>query len=322
MHDIDIDTRVLIEELERQGIHYEVADERLRVLRIFFEGQKPILIQRAQSRFRSKMGHFLALRKDLAGRLVAEAGVPIPETVDATDRDSDAVELLGRVGTVVVKPDDSAHGNGITTDVQDTEKLTKSLSVAREFSKRVLVQQQVTGQDIRVLIIGGKLAAALIRRPATVTGDGTHSIKQLIEIENQKPERGEHYRTDLNKIAMDAVERFVTDTDAVPDADVEVRVMGPANVGQGGTSEDITALLDPQIVEYSIRAAEACELEVAGVDFMLPEPKQPIGPNNQPYFIEINALPLLGFHARPNFGDSQPVARILLDWLKEQNANR
>ncbi len=88
---------------------------------------------------------------------------------------------------------------------------------------------------------------------------------------------------------------------------------------RGGTSEDITGTIDPTLIEYALSAARACELEVAGVDFMMPQPKSPISSENQPYFIEINALPLLGFHENPNVGQGQPVARTLLEWIHEKH---
>ena len=52
-----------------------------------------------------------------------------------------------------------------------------------------MIQEQVYGEDYRLLVINGKPQIATKRIPAFVTGDGSKSIKELIEQENSDPRR-------------------------------------------------------------------------------------------------------------------------------------
>ncbi len=235
MDAFDIDTKALLAELDAQKIDHTLIDSESRVIEVRFAGLEPLLIQRAQSRYHSKVGHFIAKKKDLSGRLVAAQGVPLPRTIDATESDDEALDLLREAGTVVVKPNNGAHGNDVVTDVTSKELLTHLLSSLRSNGLKPLVQQQVTGEDMRILVIGGKLAGALARYPASILGDGVHTVRELIQLENQKDTRGKNYKTELNEINIAAAEIYMGESiESIPADGDTVRVIGPANVGQGG----------------------------------------------------------------------------------------
>ena len=72
-------------------------------------------------------------------------------------------------------------------------------------------------------MIGGKVAAIAERVPASVTGDGEHAIRQLVELANQDPRRGIGHEKVLTRIRVDAAaEELVRaqgwELDAVPPA--------------------------------------------------------------------------------------------------------
>ena len=54
-----------------------------------------------------------------------------------------------------------------------------------------------------MLVIGGKLAAVAERVPASVTGDGEHTIRQLVDATNADPRRGIGHEKVLTKIKLD-----------------------------------------------------------------------------------------------------------------------
>ena len=65
-----------------------------------------------------------------------------------------------------------------------------------------LVEELVAGRNYRVLVVGGRMAAASERIPAHVIGDGEHTIADLIEIANRSPLRGEGHEKPLTKIVV------------------------------------------------------------------------------------------------------------------------
>jgi cyanophycin synthetase len=62
-----------------------------------------------------------------------------------------------------------------------------------------LVEELFKGKNYRVLVVGGKMVAASERVPYGVTGDGKHTVNELIAIENQNPMRGEGHEKPLTK---------------------------------------------------------------------------------------------------------------------------
>lgn len=234
-------------------------------------------------------------------------GLPVPDTARYESAGA-AKEFLQKHGRIVVKPLDSAHGNGVSVGVDSEEKLATAVERAKQYADVVLLKQMVTGRDVRLLYIGGKFCAASERRPASVTGDGTHTVRQLIEQVNSHPDRGENYEKKYNRIPPDVSSVFLGDKiDTVPAAGEEVQVVGTANIGCGGVAIDVTDSLPGNIIEQGRRLADELRAGVCGVDFI-------VGPEGF-YLIEANASPSFGMHHYPHEGQPRDVATIFVDWL-------
>ena len=67
----------------------------------------------------------------------------------------------------------------------------------------VVVETYVAGNDYRCLVIGGKVAAIAERVPASVTGDGEHTVRELVDIANADPRRGIGHEKVLTRIKVD-----------------------------------------------------------------------------------------------------------------------
>ena len=122
-------------------------------------------------------------------KLLGSAGLPVPkqETVRSAEG---AVAAARRIGfPVVVKPLDGNHGRGVCLNLQTTPTCARRSSVAEDQSRRgyVIVESMVTGRDYRCLIVGGRMQAIAERVPAHVTGDGTHTVGELVEHHQLRP---------------------------------------------------------------------------------------------------------------------------------------
>jgi cyanophycin synthetase len=78
---------------------------------------------------------------------------------------------------LVTKPLDGNHGRGVTIGIVNEEQLRFGFAEALAQSKGrdIIVEQFFTGNDHRILVIGGKLVAVAERIPAHVVGDGVHT---------------------------------------------------------------------------------------------------------------------------------------------------
>src|ERR1019366_7678528 len=103
----------------------------------------------------------------------------------------------------------------------------------------------IFGNDYRVLVIDGVAAAVAQRVPASVIGEGRHTIRQLVEIANSDPRRGIGHEKVLTRIRLDeAADALVRaqghelDSVLAPGASVKLALTG--NMSTAGTSIDRT----------------------------------------------------------------------------------
>jgi cyanophycin synthetase len=303
-----ITSQLVIEEAKKRNWKTEVIDTNFNLLRYTSSEGKVYFVKSLMTEYTSAINVIIANRKNVLYTLAREWDIPVPETEHHTTMLA-AKEFLHKYKTVVVKPEDGAHGNGVTTGISTEDLLEKAINHAHKFSKAVLLQKFVEGDDYRLLFIGGKLAAAAIRKPAEVTGDGIHTFQELIELENQNDERGVNYRKRLNLIDIFAAKLYLGDTiKSVPKNGEVVTVVGTANIGTGGYAIDVTETVPPILLKYATVLTQQLGLENGGVDFLYKD-------DNHVNLLEINANPSLGLHAYPFKGSPQPVASLFLDWL-------
>lgn len=311
-------SKAIHDELVARGVKVEVISAEDGVMRYFWNDSWHLL-RSSTPETSSFIGGMASDRKPLASAIANILGVPTPAMCVISSVDDPQIKpFLKKHRRVVLKPEKGSHGHGVTVDITSLAELQPAIDAAVEFmdeGDRFVLQQQVVGDDIRVLVIGGRYAATAQRMAARVTGDGQHTIRQLIKVENSSnPKRGENYEKILNRIDLGAAERYLgARLDAeVPPKGTEIQVVGTANIGTGGEALDLTDELktvSPQMIEQAEALAKTMKLDCCGVDFLR---NQQTG---EYYFIEINACPSFGLHLSPSKGQPQPVTKLFVDFL-------
>ena len=168
-------------------------------------GSKQRRIQAAETCFTSAIGEAIAQDKELTKKLLHAAGVAVPVGRPVADED-DAWIAAQEIGLpVVVKPQDGNQGKGISVNLTSEEQVRKAYRVAIEFRDDIMVEKFLPGHDWRLLVIGDKLVAAARRDPPLVIGDGTHTVRELVDIVNSDPRRSDGHATSLTKIRFDEI---------------------------------------------------------------------------------------------------------------------
>ena len=227
------------------------------------------------------------------------------------------LEELG--GPVVVKPLDGNHGRGVATNLTTREQVIAAYEVAINEGSRVIVEQYVTGDDYRLLVVGNQLVAAARREPAHVIGDGRSTIRELVDEVNRDPRRSDGHATVLSCIKLDAIalavlaEQGFTPDSVVP-AGVKVLIRRNANLSTGGTATDVTDEVHPEIARRAVDAVRMVGLDIAGVDVVAHDISRPLREQGGAV-IEVNAGPGLRMHLRPSHGTPRPVGRAIVDMM-------
>ncbi|HEY7477861.1 MAG TPA: cyanophycin synthetase [Actinomycetota bacterium] len=280
--------------------------------------------QRIRATMTSKTGALsvdIAQDKKMTNRLLAAAGLPVPRS-EVVRVEDDAVTAAKRIGfPVVVKPLDGNHGRGVALDLKTERAVRTGFKRALKESRRgdVVVETYVTGNDYRVLVIGGRMVAIAERVPAHVVGDGEHTVTELVELTNQDPRRGIGHEKVLTRVrvddaATDLVKKQGFALDDVPPADTMVKLAATGNMSTGGISIDRTWDAHEDNVEIAEEAARVIGLDVAGIDFIAPDISHPVRETGGA-IVEVNAAPGFRMHTHPTEGEPQYVAKHVVDLL-------
>lgn len=263
----------------------------------------------------------IASDKNLTNRLLDSAGLPVPKSEVVRSADA-AVSAAHRISfPCVVKPLDGNHGRGVHLDLRSDDAVRAAVEGARAESRSgdLVVETFINGNDYRCLVIGGRVAAIAQRVPASVVGDGKHSVAQLVEATNADPRRGIGHEKVLTRIKIDdaAVELVRAqgfEMDDVPPKDARVKLALTGNMSTGGTSIDRTIEAHPDNVEIAEMAARVIGLDVAGIDFICPDISVPVRETGGA-IVEVNAAPGFRMHSHPTEGEPQYVAKPVIDLL-------
>ena len=263
----------------------------------------------------------IASDKELTGRLLASAGLPVPHS-EAVRSAVAAVAAADRIGyPCVVKPLDGNHGRGVCLNLPDAEAVRAAWVVAEAESRRgiCIVESLLIGRDYRCLIVGGKMQAIAERVPAHVTGDGKHTVAELLEITNSDPRRGVGHEKVLTKIkidaaAMDLLAKQGFGLESVAPEGTMVKLALTGNMSTGGISVDRTFDAHPDNVEIAEEAARMIGLDVAGIDFICPDIASPVRETGGA-ICEVNAAPGFRMHTHPTVGEPQYIAKPVIDLL-------
>ena len=234
-------------------------------------GSKARRFQAAEVDQTSSVAETIAQDKDLTKRLLHAAGVPVPLGRPAKDLD-DAWAIAQEVGMpVVVKPQDGNQGKGVTVNITSREQLERAYATALQFGTVAMVERFLPGHDFRLLVVGNHLVSAARRDPPQVLGDGTHTIRELVDIVNQDPRRGSGHGTALTKVRLDdiAIARIAEEgltPDSIPAQGQRVVLRNNANLSTGGSATDVTDDVHPDIAARAIEAAACVGLHICGVD--------------------------------------------------------
>jgi GNAT-family acetyltransferase (TIGR03103 family) len=305
--DLNPYARIIADEALRRGIWVEVLDAETGEMRLT-HGGRSVLTRESLSEFTSAIAMCRCDDKRLTRRLVSEAGITVPRARLATFDDGD-YDFLREVGEVVVKPTRGEQGKGITVGIvadSGPEELAAALARAQEQHPEVLIEQRVAGNDLRLVVIDGRVVAAALRLPPEVIGTGDHSVRELILAASRRRSAatGGESRIPIDEVTEATIAEAGWKLDDVLPEGTRLCVRHTANLHQGGTIHDVTSQVNAELCRVGVAAADAIGIPVTGIDLLVPDVA------GEDYaFIEANERPGLANH------EPQPTAAAFIDYL-------
>lgn len=296
--------RIIVDEARRRGIHVELLDAENGYFRLSLGG-RGVVCRESLSELTTAIAMSRCADKRVTLRLLAEAGLKVPDQTAAGEPDDNAA-FLKRHGAIVVKPVDGEQGKGISVNLTAADDVEAAIASAGQYCDRVLLEQYCAGEDLRILVIDHQVVAAAIRRPPVITGDGVCTVTELIEKQSRRraAATGGESRIPLDAETRRCVAAQGFEMDAVLEPDARLTVRNTANLHTGGTIHDVTAALNPALRSAAQRASRALDIPVTGLDFLVPAVD-----GTDYVIIEANERPGLANH------EPQPTAERFVDLL-------
>lgn len=315
---LQISSRLLAEAAMQRGWDVEYLDERYTsIVMITPPGRKGKLFKSSVTERESYLGGYISANKYLSYRILQKHDYPVPKTWLADD----ATFTPENAKKYVVKPATANHGDGVFVNLDTKDAIISAVQKATAYDNKgdVVIQEQLGGYDHRFLVVGNEVFVVK-RSPPVVMGDGVSTLTELVTRLNQDPRRGEAREGILNRVLFDDVEAYLGKArlSSIPAFGEEVVLLGTANVGRGGSTENVTAKTHPSLIHLALEVARLLSVEVCGIDIMCEDSALAVD-DQVCGIIEINLSPGIRMHHRPSIGEPVSVADKILDLnFKEQ----
>jgi D-alanine-D-alanine ligase-like ATP-grasp enzyme len=214
---------------------------------------------------------------------------PITEDIEAY------VESIGGY-PCFIKPNEESQGKGVYKcyDASDIQAALEEYE--RENIRTLIVEQNVSYVDYRVVVFDGAMIACYLRRPMSIVGDGQSTVEMLLQAKQRqlsvegrpvivKPE---------DPRLQKKLEREGLTFASIPESERTVNLYDISNLSTGGDAVDYTARIHPKWRDLCIEITQKMGLRLCGVDFACSDIESP---DREYSIIETNAAPGLDNYA-------------------------
>ncbi len=254
-------------------------------------------------------GFGLARNKKVTNDFLNEHGVPAPIGKVVTSK-SEIKEALAKIAfPITIKPAEGTHGGkGVKANVTTVAEAIDAFQEIHKLADEVLVEENITGNDHRVLVINYEVVAVLQRIPARIKGDGQKTIKGLIDEENDrrvnipKEKKVSCLPIPIDETTKETLGKQNLSLSSVLAKGNVAKLRFNSNICTGGESIGVTGKIHPQTKELCEKTARLMGLKIAGIDLMSEDISKPVEENNAK-IIEVNTRPGIMMHKFPSEGE-------------------
>lgn len=317
----------LVKELVRRGISVTILDSEAGIIRASYKGHDELILDRDSSIMPYAVA-VLAGNKMITKTYLKAHGVSVPIgcAFNVTEVDFIIEAFKSFNNGVVIKPTFGSYGNDVYADLRTEEEVIKALNQIKEHrgNTEILIEAYFDAPEYRVFVTKNGRYAVLNREPAYVIGNGKNTIKELINIENDK-------RKDITKTAMctllidEESLRFMKNHnitfDYIPDENEKIRLRYNSNVATGGVSIDYTDMAHPSVITNCLKVFGSFPgLPYAGIDYMSKDITKEQRDSDY-RIIEVNTNPGANMHMLPGYGEARNISEPIADMIFPETKN-
>lgn len=322
LEDMELSTQLLLREAVKRGVSFDILDQKENFVRFNHNGN----CQYVKQATKTSLDHYASIlameNKLVTKKILDETGLKTPKGFEYTNAETAKLDFhYFQNKPIVIKPNQTNFGIGITIIKNNTDRSVyeRAIDIAFEHDSTVLIEEFIEGKEYRFFVLNQEVVGILHRVPANVTGDGTSSIRELVQLKNQDPLRGKGYRTPLEKIQLGEAEAIFLKAqqknfEYIPKSSETVFLRENSNISTGGDSIDFTDDILDSYKQIAIQAANALQVKITGLDMMIKDITAEPTPENYA-IIELNFNPAIHIHCHPYQGKNRKIYEKLLTAL-------
>ncbi len=223
---------------------------------------------------------------------------------------------------VITKPNLGSRSRHTMIHLNTEEDLILGFKKAKKLSPLVVIEEELRGYLFRGTLIDGKLVGVVKRDQPEVTGDGIHTLQELMEEENKRPERNGpiFHKIIVDKETEIELQRENIKMRDIPEKGRVVTFSQKTSRGCGGTTTEVTDIVHPENIEMLEHVGSFLKDPLVGVDFIMEDITKSWKEEQHCGIIECNSLPFIDLHHYPLFGKPNNVAGKLWDLVLPESS--
>ena len=252
--------------------------------------------------------------KDLTYTLLRRCSLPTPTTVfffRKNFKNEDVEKKLASIGfPIIIKDSAGSNSQGIFPYVKNSKEAQTILEKELLNFRSLIAQEMIFGKEYRILMLDDKVIGALEMIPPRVFGDGKSTIAQLMQ-EKQKHTRK---KTPIDKTLKKILEEQGFSLEHILAAGEIALIRKSSSLAEGGETQDVTDLVNKEVISICAKAADAVGYYLAGIDIICEDISK--DPTKQTFgILEINGKPDIYIHYNPTFGKSRNVIKDIINFI-------
>ena len=321
--DMELSTQIMMFDAIQKGIKVEVLDRQDQFLKLKLQDHIEYVKNGNMTSKDTYVSTLIMENKTVTKKILHQEGYRVPGGDEFSNKEEAlrAYKMFAKT-PFVVKPKTTNYGLGISIfkNGASYEDYESAINIAFDEDSSVLVEEFLDGTEYRFFVLHDKVLAVMLRVPANVTGDGTHTIKELVEDKNRDPLRGTDHRTPLELIQLGELEVLMLkgqgyQLNSIPEDGEIVYLRENSNVSTGGDSIDVTDQVSEDYKKIAVDAVAALGAKISGIDLIIEDLDIPAANPGAYGIIEANFNPSMYMHIYPYKGESRRVTTDILHYL-------
>ncbi|MFA6273990.1 MAG: hypothetical protein WC662_02410 [Candidatus Paceibacterota bacterium] len=233
-----------------------------------------------------------------------------------------AIKIFNSISKpVITKPNLGSRSRHTMIHINTKDDLIFGFKKAQKLSPLVVVEEELNGHLFRGTLIDEKLVGVIQRDQPQIKGDGIHSIRELWEEENKRPERSGPI---FHKIVIDhevevELNKQGLNMESITPAGKIIYFSQKTSRSCGGTTTEVTEIIHPENIKMLEKIGAYLKDPLVGVDFIMEDITKPWTEEQHCGIIECNSCPFIDLHHYPLFGKPNNVAGKLWDLVMPES---